>query len=252
MFERKPCRIAFGYKARSGKDEGCSYLRKIRDAHIVRISKPVYDLTHELKQEFIKSDYKNIKTPSEITSFQNRINQTIKGFISKHLDAKIIKKYFWKTEGPMELPERLKLEPFYLDLLEMFKNEQIVKQIDNIDEKCPPLLQLVAEKIGKVFWEEIWIFIVERETISKLFEENPNVNLCVPDFRHPYEAKYLKPYGFKLAKVERKDRVIDRDPNHSSEIALDNFTEWDVVFENNGTLEEYFFRIVDYLYKEGI
>jgi hypothetical protein len=86
-----------------------------------------------------------------------------------------------------------------------------------------------------------------------MFENNvknlPNtVSIINTDLRFPNEAKALRRLGFKIVRIERANRPNSgRDDNHESEIALDNYTDWDAVIENNGTLKEFKAKVLGLL-----
>lgn len=65
--------------------------------------------------------------------------------------------------------------------------------------------------------------------------------IFVTDVRFPSEITALENEKMKVVKV-RINRNIDRNDvvnEHESEKALDDYSSWDYVFENNGTLEDY-------------
>lgn len=77
--------------------------------------------------------------------------------------------------------------------------------------------------------EDTWVNIVA----NKIGEGN----YFISDLRFPNEYKKLKELGFLLVKIERDGDAEVR--KHESETALIGY-EWDVVIDNNGTLEEFY------------
>ena len=144
-------RIAFGHKARVGKDELCNYLESRFGGKTLRIADGVYKLG-------------------------------------------------------------TKIQEYY--------NEDIVKD--------PNLLQMVGLVVREICGDDVWI----RSVINQI---EPEKNYYIPDMRFKNEFKTLKDNGFITIKINRPNRPIDRDPNHISEIDLDD-TNFDYVIENDKTL----------------
>lgn len=69
--------------------------------------------------------------------------------------------------------------------------------------------------------------------------------IVITDVRYPNEADWVKEWGGKLWNVTREEPLeeINRDPNHESEIALDDYEGWDSVISNEGTLEELYQKL---------
>lgn len=159
-------KIAFGHKARSGKDDACSHLLTQSSGSIVRFADPVYSISYYLQGCLGEETHKN-----------------------------------------------------------------------------PSLLQSIGEGLRDLYDPDIWVKIAEK----KIRSDEASPMLLNPDLRKVNEALMLQLFGFILVRVDRKDRIIDRDPNHPSETALDNWT-YDYIIVNNGTLEQ-FHEKIDKLYK---
>jgi len=118
-------------------------------------------------------------------------------------------------------------------------SEFIQKRLGRDIKKEPKLLQFIGEGLKGVFNdEEIWAKEAERK-IKNIQEDK---NIYVPDLRFKCEYQMLKNNGFTCIKINRKDRPIDRDPTHKSEVDLDD-VEFDKDINNDGTLEEFYERI---------
>jgi hypothetical protein len=78
----------------------------------------------------------------------------------------------------------------------------------------------------------VWVNCLENEL------KKTKGSVIVTDLRFPEEWEMLKRNGFVTVRVDRPDRQITRDPNHISEIALDNSEDfvWDFTLKNEGTL----------------
>ena len=67
--------------------------------------------------------------------------------------------------------------------------------------------------------------------------------IIIPDVRVPFEVDFLKKNGAFLVRVEssyeaRSKRGTIVNANDNTEIALDNYNNWDIVVYNNTTLED--------------
>ena len=122
--------------------------------------------------------------------------------------------------------------------LEKFKNSKsVIKKLNNDYYTNREILQLLGTDICRVISSTIWIDL--------LFSDfNKDCNWVITDVRFPNEAWAIKDRGGKLIRVERNTNLID---HHISETALDDFTQWDRVIDNNGTLEELKDQVSDYM-----
>lgn len=92
-------------------------------------------------------------------------------------------------------------------------------------EKDSRLLQVVGTDVWRHLDPDIWVRVLHDMT-----HNDPPRVLIVPDVRFPNEADFIHQVGGYLARIDRIDRPIDRDPNHPSETALDTYTGWHDVF----------------------
>lgn len=104
-------------------------------------------------------------------------------------------------------------------------------------KKDPGLLQFIGNGLRDYYGKDVWIDPVI-EKVQTVIQENPDANIVIPDMRYPNEMEKLGDSGFCSVKITRKDRPIDRDPNHISETALSN-ADFDFYFTNDGTIEEF-------------
>lgn len=74
-------------------------------------------------------------------------------------------------------------------------------------------------------------------------------NWIITDTRFPNEAKAIKN---KNGVVIRVNRNTGNNDQHISEIALDDYKDWDYVIDNNGTLDELIEKVLEILKKEKI
>jgi len=97
-------------------------------------------------------------------------------------------------------------------------------------KKDPGLLQLLGEGARKHYGLNIWVDSVEQRIGS-----GP---IVVTDVRYKNEYAMLRKHEFITIRVKRSNHPIDRDPNHISEIDLDD-VEFDYEISNDGTLEQF-------------
>ena len=100
-------------------------------------------------------------------------------------------------------------------------------------ERDAKLYQVLGQSLKEIYGIEMWTDVCE-----SMIKKNLDRNIVIADLRFPGEAEMLKRYGFLLVKIERENRLIDRDPNHISEIALKDY-EFDITIKNNGSLESF-------------
>ena len=98
--------------------------------------------------------------------------------------------------------------------------------------KDGPLLQQIGTNILRAQDPDIWL----RTTYWTVADDRP-VYAIVPDMRFPNEADFVKQMGGVTVQVRRicedGTQFTDphRDPNHSSERALDGYAGWDYRFD---------------------
>lgn len=93
--------------------------------------------------------------------------------------------------------------------------------------------QVGTEMFRKHIGSDVWV----RSLVHRAQEDSPDTHLMISDVRFENEARAIQALG---GKVVRCDREVPFDPeidNHASEVALDNFNDWDAVLDNNGSLD---------------
>lgn len=76
---------------------------------------------------------------------------------------------------------------------------------------------------------------------------DPNKNYVCDDMRFPNEVDALRRVNAKLFRVNRPTH--SNTGNHPSEIALDDYTDWDFILVNDGTLEQYETKVAEVISK---
>jgi len=97
-------------------------------------------------------------------------------------------------------------------------------------------LQWVGTEWGRTQKDSVWV----DATLRRVPDEE---NCFVGDIRFPNEVQALRDLGFMCVRITRTDRPIDRNANHSSETALADYTDWDAVVVNDGTIEELYQKL---------
>ena len=109
------------------------------------------------------------------------------------------------------------------------------------DGKGRQLLQDLGQTI-RHYDEEFWLRPVVNYVMS-----NMDRHMVVTDVRHINEASTIQNLGGYLIRIERKDRDLGQLGGHESEIALDFYTKFDLVIQNNGGFDELFKKVSDFI-----
>ena len=97
------------------------------------------------------------------------------------------------------------------------------------------IMQKMGTEVGRSIHENAWV--------NALFNKYTNQWWIIPDTRFPNEAEAIKNRGGKLIRVNRNQFVIV--DTHPSETSLDDYTDWDFVIDNNGTMEELEEKVIE-------
>ena len=102
--------------------------------------------------------------------------------------------------------------------------------INWIGKTVRELLQGIGQGLRDAIDPNLWVKILFANTEGW-------TNYIIADVRYPNEIKAIKERNGILLRIDRKGAGAG---NHSSETALDNYKEWDVHIENNGSIEDLF------------
>ena len=80
------------------------------------------------------------------------------------------------------------------------------------------------------YWTKAWGRRAEQYDLAR-------INILVDDVRFMNELEVIRAHGGRIVKIERPGFLGAN--NHASETSLDEFTGWDMVVSNCGTLEEF-------------
>lgn len=89
------------------------------------------------------------------------------------------------------------------------------------------LLQLIGTKLRDID-PDIWIKALDKDTRGYS-------DVMITDVRFLNEAEYIKSKGGLLVRINRPNLEEDQ---HISETELDNYSNWDYVIKNDGTMED--------------
>lgn len=103
------------------------------------------------------------------------------------------------------------------------------------------ILQEVGTDVMRTHYDnDIWVKAAMKRVQDVQNEHPTGQHVVIPDVRFPNEVGAIKEAGGYLVRVDRplEDRGdIGRDPNHPSEVALDDFRGWDFKIDNSYTLK---------------
>ena len=224
--------ILIGNKARQGKDTVAQYMKKHLDnVHIIHFADP---LKMEVMNKF--REYPLIHQSPECYILLDTYDNP-EGYYPKF-------KFVLKEEVP------------YLD--EIFKKRNLkeywgMNGNGHDEHKDGEMLQFWGTDFRRNLCDEnYWVNIIDqwikeiRDKNEKVLNEGKNVYICIPDTRFKNEYEYLKTlpstsYIKSFIKIERCKKGIrfvakDRDPNHRSEVDLDDVTP-DYIIKNDKTLK---------------
>ena len=102
--------------------------------------------------------------------------------------------------------------------------------INWIGKTVRELLQGIGQGLRDAIDFDLWVKILFANTEGWS-------NYIIADVRYPNEIEAIKERNGLLLRIDREGAGAG---NHSSETALDNYKEWDVHIENNGSIEDLF------------
>lgn len=129
------------------------------------------------------------------------------------------------------------------DLEDQYSDDGKEKMVDELGMSNGTLQQVLGTILREKLHPDIWIF-----PVLKFARDNPDTVCVISDCRFQNEAKLIKEAGGVIIRLNRKNRNIGtRDPNHISETDLDTYQNFDLVIDNDGTVEEMIKRAFAFL-----
>jgi len=122
--------------------------------------------------------------------------------------------------------------------------------IEELSRTVGTIQQDVGVALRKEIHADIFLMPVHRERALDL--QGGRISI-VTDCRFPNEAIRSQEIGGIIIRLNRREDLIDerfvagRDRQHISETALDNYPDFDLVVDNNGTIEEAWVQIERFL-----
>lgn len=108
------------------------------------------------------------------------------------------------------------------------------KMIQNLNMSIGRFQQLFGTIMRDYINPDIWIFPVIDEYLA-----NPDIIHVISDCRFKNEAKIIKKHGGLIFRVNRENENKNtRELNHISETDMDDYCDYDLVIQNNGTVED--------------
>jgi hypothetical protein len=86
---------------------------------------------------------------------------------------------------------------------------------------------------------KFWVFKMKNFCLK-----NKDKNIIIPDVRFKHEIDLLKTLGAKIWKIERDVGLND---DHISEIELDDFNEYDKIFQNSKNIDDLRCEVYNYM-----
>ena len=194
-----------GHKARQGKDTAARHLQKLFGCRIIHFADALYD-------ECRKATILYKENPPTLCLKTNGGD-------------------FFHFSGPREI------------IIDWVKKNGVSKNglpfgaelyYGGMKEKDGTLLQFWGTEFRrKEFSWDYWVDIVRAE-----IDADPSCDFIIPDTRFKNEAKMIQDMGGVVWKIDRPGFLAeDRDPDHTSEIDLDEWN-FDAVIINDGTIPD--------------
>lgn len=212
--------IGISGKKGSGKDTLAEILNKLTSNHSLEGS--------EKSLKFW--EWESAKTKYDLKSFASKVKEVVSvltGISLEDLEDREVKE--------MELNEdwwvwKLEREGNYSTILRPYQDSEGTENFELVKMTPRKLLQLVGTECGRnIIHPNIWIN-------SLLSSYNKDfTNWIITDVRFKNEAQAIKKRGGILIRINRETGFLD---NHSSETDLDDYSDWDFVIDNNGSMED--------------
>ena len=113
------------------------------------------------------------------------------------------------------------------------------------------LQKLGTEAMRSGLHKNVWVNALFADYQFNIEEDEQIPYWIITDSRFPNELAAVKEHNGIAIKVSR-DSGNTIGTTHTSETALDDYTEWDYVINNNGTLEELKTQVLSILEKESL
>lgn len=113
------------------------------------------------------------------------------------------------------------------------------------------LQRLGTEAMRNGLHENVWVNALFADYHFNIEEDEQMPNWLITDCRFPNELEAVKAHKGITIKVIR-DSGNTVGATHASETALDDYTEWDYIVDNNGSIEDLKTQVFSILEKESL
>ena len=101
----------------------------------------------------------------------------------------------------------------------------------------------IMQELGSFYRKirgDYWVYDLDKEIKSMMNREPKNRvdNFIITDVRHINECEYVKENNGITIRITRDSTEEIHGMDHESETALDNYNDFDIEIDNNGTLED--------------
>lgn len=113
------------------------------------------------------------------------------------------------------------------------------------------LQKLGTEAMRNGLHENVWVNALFADYHFNIEEDGQMPNWLITDTRFPNELEAVKTHkGITIKVIRDSGNTIGT--THASETALDDYTEWDYIVDNNGSFEELKTQVFSILEKESL
>lgn len=165
--------------------------------------------------------------------------------VGKDTAAEYLEKKYPGRVKRVAFADKLKkicMDLFGLTYEQCYGSQQIKEKIDPRYGLTPREIMMgVGEKMREIF-PSIWVDTVFYTTIPECEKEGFDC-FVVSDVRYPNEADKIHGKGGKVVKIVRDGAGVTVGAGHSSETAMRNYEDFDLIIDNNGSLEDYFKKL---------
>lgn len=135
------------------------------------------------------------------------------------------------------------MELYDLSYEQCYGPKEIKEKVDPQYGQSPrELMQKVGDKLRKLISETIWIDVVFNKTIPEASQEGFDV-FVISDVRYPNEGDRIHEENGTVVRIVRDKGGTSVGADHPSETSMRDYSGFDFVLENNGSLEEYFSKL---------
>ena len=219
--------ILISGKLQSGKNQFAEYLQKAFEKKVITVK----------GNEYIEQDYRPYKISSDL--FARSLKDWCKEDFAK-LSA-VLENLSEQIKSKINLYSDTREHMIAPDALDDIENtvDQLKIRDDNWYEDKTEITRVILQLYGTDIFrkrvdDNFWV----QQMKDRVLASNSDI-ILITDTRFPNEIEgmYDDSYETVAIRIQRNINTQERIASHASETSLDNWTEWDYVVENNGSLE---------------